>query len=67
VETNDTAFWRGYVVRRIPSKATLEEEDEMQRTETNTAESGEKLSLGALIVILTVTNLVVFLTLAPYA
>jgi hypothetical protein len=37
------------------------------QNETKLAKTQEKLSLGALIVILTITNVLVFVTLAPYA
>jgi hypothetical protein len=46
--------------------ANFTEEDEMQTNETKAA-TDEKLSLGALMVILVVTNAAVLVNLAPYA
>jgi hypothetical protein len=42
-------------------------EEETMQTNYTKAALTEKLSLGTLIVILTITNVLVFVTLAPYA
>lgn len=64
--TNDRAFLPGYLVPRFTESAT-QREDDMQATKTKAAKTQERLSLGALMVILVITNVVVFVNLAPYA
>jgi hypothetical protein len=55
----------GYFVRRSMN-TPIQSGGDMQTNDAKAAFT-EKLSLGTLIVILTVTNLLVFWTLAPYA
>jgi hypothetical protein len=63
--TNDRALSRGYFVPRLQQQANFEEE--MMQTNDPKAAFTEKLSLGTLIAILLVTNVLVFVTLTPYA
>ena len=63
--TNDSAPHSPYLECAYPQAGRLEEET----MQTNDAKAAfmEKLSLGTLITILAITNVLVFVTLAPYA